>query len=145
MASPTTQIDNNAPRYIILPATKDWANGYSLKPGKNNVPKKYMEQLSERKVKTVDEEGNVTGERYPGREELARLQEPVVIHTHNGSKVSPLITVYPDGAVAPEEGPQMPATLDGYSEMAAVEIVKRTTDRATLQRWEKGARIRGDA
>lgn len=141
MSNPVTKIDNHCPRFHFLPPTDSYQSGIRLIPGSNNVPNAYLEELNAVEVETVDRHGKLTGKkRYPGRELLAQLQETVVIHTVNGTKLSPQITVYPEGSAAEQEGPQLPVTLDGYGDVAALEIVKRTSDKSALARWEKAAR-----
>lgn len=140
MSDPVTVIENNCPRFHFLPPTESYEGGIRLVPGKNNVPNKYLEELEAYEVDKVDRNGKKTGTRFPGREVLAELQKPVIIHSVQGQRFYAQITVYPAGAAAEHEGPALPASLDGYSETAALEIIKRTTDKKALERWEKAAR-----
>lgn len=140
MSDPVTLIENYCPRFHFLPPTESYDGGIRLVPGKNNVPNAYMDELLAHECDKVNKAGKVVGTRFPGRELIAQLEVPVVIHTHNGSKVSAQICVFPAGSAAEAEGPTLPATLDGYSDTAALEIVKRTNDKVALARWEKAAR-----
>ncbi len=123
-----------------------------LLPGLNSVPTQYMDALNDvfkpggkmriGGQKIVAEDGSIqilggklvtTTDRWPGREAIAQLQEPVRIVKADGVKHGPQITVYPD-LQDREDGPEAPHYLPQNKD-AALAIIRATSSKDALQRW----------
>lgn len=149
-----THVENNTSHRINLPPAGSHPSGVRLLPGLNSVPTKYLDALREvfkpgGKVriggqKFSNEDGStvimggkiVTAEdRYPGREALDLLLQPVRIVKADGVTYGPQITIYPD-LLDREDGPEPPHYLP-QNEDAAIVIIQATTNKDALQRWSK--------
>lgn len=134
------RIENHTARVIILPALDEFPMGVRLVPGLNTVPKKYLHQLQEYTIETAPRGGAKRGVvRYPGRDTLAQLQEPVTIVTSRGTFEGPQITIYEDAMIGRPDG-IIPESLDTYKKEAALKFIEITSDRAALKRWAKSSR-----
>jgi hypothetical protein len=122
----TTLIENQTDAFIYLPATRSYKAGdfaTRLKPGKNEVPNKYLEEVRELKG---------------GRQQLEDLQVPVLVRSYDrGDRFVARIIVYPEGSEGRSGNMVPPASLDGYSEAGALALIEATIDRDTLEVWQK--------
>ena len=140
-----TWIENYTCAPIHLFPTEDWPKGLWLVSGKNRVPNKYLDQLRAREV-VVERRGKPTGKRFPGVELLKDLSETKVLISeglHGNQRRGTQITIYAPGQVNPEEdiGPVPPASLEGYSEKGALEIIKRVAvSKDVLRDWARDKR-----
>jgi len=129
------RIENNTERLLGLPPTQNFPVGVKLIPGLNTVPAGYMAELEAFEVDT-EVNGKKGPKRYPGREAVALLQQPVKIVTSNGTHRGPQITVFTDDQAGRPEGPPAPEDLKDMKEAAAAKIIAVTTDREALKRWQ---------
>lgn len=129
------KIENNTARVILLFPTDSFPEGIKLVPGLNTVPALYMEEFKGREVATESRAGKPGKSRFPGREVLEQLKEPVRIVTKDGIRIGPQITVYEDQQVGREDGTPPPQSLKGLNDIAAEKIIEITSDRKALKRW----------
>jgi hypothetical protein len=132
---------------IILPCTDTFPNGLRLIPGLNSVPLDYFEELNglykePRSVMTKSGNKKQTKERWPGRVQLAKLQESVRLVTARGEDFGPQITIYEDIQDRPD-GPPAPLNLPVNVE-AAKAVIRQTADRDALKRWAKAGNGKGE-
>lgn len=126
--NPVTTIDNNRASFIFLPPiAPDWLQGIALKPGRNEVPNKYLEALFATKN---------------GRKNFDALKEPVRIFSHDAHEVfRPQILVYEEGQAQPDDHvATAPISLEGYSDAAALELIKVENNKQVLTTWLKNTR-----
>ncbi len=140
-------IENHTSHLIILPCTDTFPNGLRMIPGLNSVPMDYFEELNEtfkevRSVTTKSGKEKKTKERWPGREALAKLLQPVRLVTARGEEHGPQITIYEDIQDRPD-GPPPPLNLPVNVE-AAKAVIRQTADRAALLRWSKAGNGKGE-
>lgn len=140
-------IENHTSHLIILPCTDTFPNGLRLIPGLNSVPIAFFEELNGlfKEVRTVmTKSGNKkqTKERWPGRDSLAKLLQPVRLVTARGEDFGPQITIYEDIQDRPD-GPPAPLNLPVNVE-AAKAVIRQTADREALKRWAKAGNGKGE-
>lgn len=132
----TTVIVNYTDAMIFLPGTESYPSGdpaTKLRPGENNVPNRYLEELEALEVQDI--KGRT---RYPGRDTLEQLQQSVMVHSYDrGSAYRPRIAILRDGAQGRESPMKPPASLDGYSEQGALALIEAVSDKSTLEAWAK--------
>lgn len=136
-------IDNNTSHKIILPCTDTFPAGIHLICGLNSVPIDYLDELEslhKESAQIVTKSGRKTTskERWPGREVLKTLQEPVRIVKASGETYGPQITIYADLQDRPD-GPPAPMSLPQNKE-AAMAIIRETVDAKALERWSKAGK-----
>lgn len=150
----TRRIENNTASIIYLPpyveitdsldTTIDFPRGLPLLPGLNTVPLKYLEALEALERPLCDKYGKPVGKkvRFPGREVLKQLQEPVVIYRpEGGSLLQPRITIHLDPLAGRDDGPPPPAVLPTTNEKVALALVAATSNTAVLRTWSKQPRM----
>jgi hypothetical protein len=149
-----THVENNTSHRINLPPAGKHPSGVRLLPGLNSVPTAYLDALRDGfkpggKIrvggqKFTQEDGSTvimggkvvtTEDRWPGREALELLLQPVRIVKASGEHFGPQITIYPD-LLDREDGPMPPQVLP-QNEEAAILIIQSTTSKEALQRWSK--------
>ncbi len=166
MSITTTAIENHLSRLLILPPTESYPDGLRLVPGENLVPNRYLSELEAKEIilhkhtEVADADGNIqtrklyAGVRYPGREALEALEQPVPtyqgidlnkpesgLRTYNGyyhgqsgqKYTGPQITIHrrPETPeIEPLLPPKLPENLG-----AALAVVAQTDDGRFLGRW----------
>lgn len=137
----TVKIENNTSRILLLPPLDGWETGMKLLPGLNSVPLAYYEALNELSVTPAPlANGTPRPVRFPGREALSLLQQPVLIQTLEGRRHGPQITIFSAEQVEREDGPVLPGDLAGYKPDVAIALVRTTSDRKVLRQWAKDSR-----
>lgn len=149
-----THVENNTSHRINLPPAGKHPSGVRLLPGLNSVPTEYLDavrdvfkpggkiriggqKFSQEDGSTVIMGGKIVTalDRWPGREALELLQQPVRIVKADGVTFGPQITIYPD-LQDREDGPPPPHFLP-QNEDAAISIIQATTNKEALVRWSK--------
>jgi hypothetical protein len=137
------RIGNNTGRFIILPPTPSHPRGVTLNPGLNTVSQLYLDELDEVILESEERKENgriIKATRYKPAENMwKQLQEHVRIVTAEGETFGPQVTIYEDVMSDRQDGLPPPLTLPNKKELAEI-LIKRTTERAALERWAKQGR-----
>ncbi len=135
------KIENHTERVISLPITDSHPEGKKLVPGENDVPDLYWSELmSYTSTPAADSQGRPRPVRYPGREVIQSLKEPVKISLIGGSRHGPQITVYEQPGQAPDEPAPLPNDLRDMAEDVALAVIAATQNRGKLAEWSKDSR-----
>lgn len=135
---PNLVVESHVAYPIRLPPTDNFPVGLQIWPGRNDVPRKYWDEMLSLETYVYDRNQQRTErKRYPGREQLEELTKLEVKRiTSNGVSYGPRLTVFTVDQ-APEGSPGMfPHSLKaGIKKEAAEKFIEMCSDRKVLQRW----------
>lgn len=136
-------VENNTSAPVVLPPTQSYPHGLVLRPTElRNVEQAYLDELTKRKVKSVDSDGQALADRYPGKLEWDRLTtQRVRITTVRDNQIredfGTILTVYKPEQAPREEGIALPVSLMTYNAVAAKAIINSCSDKERLALWAK--------